>query len=490
MAAVARVLLAATALLVAAASSSSDGGVLFADAQPVIRASWANATYDFTCTQALFGPALPADGLAGVLVRPPGGDRVGCGAYSLPANTTWIVLVDRGDCSFGDKAQRAYAAGAAGVIITNNLDQLVTMTLADDDRALGLQYSAAVFSTLTARQRLDGFLSSAASADDEVTVTLIPSSSSSSPSTLVYRWSPAVLIVMGSMMLVAVISSVFAYRRRRRGMPPPPPRPISRRVLVRLPVRVFAGSAAESSSVRCVCVSFVSVCPCFAVSLSLFACLLPRGVLGLTRVGRVSSWLTTPTSVRASPALSASRISLLETNCARFRAVMRCDGALAFRYSAYTAVPVQFHKDCIDPWLSGRSSSCPMCKASVMPRRHSRGTVFPSPGEPTHAPAPSEAGERRGSTDSVDTTTMDSDENVIELEEIVLAPGADVPVADAPAVVVIATTVAPPALFIAPPAAALVATNVVAAPTETAVLDPEAAVGHAPVVGAAMPPAR
>jgi hypothetical protein len=46
----------------------------------------------------------------------------GCSAYSNPAELAGrVVLVDRGECTFVEKALRAQAAGAIGIIVANNV---------------------------------------------------------------------------------------------------------------------------------------------------------------------------------------------------------------------------------------------------------------------------------------------------------------------------------------------------------------------------------
>ncbi len=73
---------------------------------------------------ASFGPLLKMQAAAGTVVAPldGAGSPQGCAAYSAGANLGGkIVLVDRGTCTFAAKVLNAQNAGAAAVIIANNL---------------------------------------------------------------------------------------------------------------------------------------------------------------------------------------------------------------------------------------------------------------------------------------------------------------------------------------------------------------------------------
>ncbi|MET0618902.1 MAG: M36 family metallopeptidase [Thermoanaerobaculia bacterium] len=83
-----------------------------------------------------FGPALDTTGVPGTIIvaqdgTAPAGD--GCEAIAaLPANS--IAVIDRGLCGFVVKVKNAQLAGAAGVIIVNNIgtDSIFTMGGADN----------------------------------------------------------------------------------------------------------------------------------------------------------------------------------------------------------------------------------------------------------------------------------------------------------------------------------------------------------------------
>jgi hypothetical protein len=70
---------------------------------------------------ASFGPAVTATGEEGDVAATLPADA--CSALSNPGELTGrIALIDRGDCNFIDKIDRAELAGAIGVIIANNVD--------------------------------------------------------------------------------------------------------------------------------------------------------------------------------------------------------------------------------------------------------------------------------------------------------------------------------------------------------------------------------
>lgn len=74
-------------------------------------------TYD--ATGATWGPALSTTGLTGTLVRANPADA----CTTLQKVTAGsLVLADRGTCNFTDKALNAQTAGAAGIIVANNVD--------------------------------------------------------------------------------------------------------------------------------------------------------------------------------------------------------------------------------------------------------------------------------------------------------------------------------------------------------------------------------
>ncbi|KAF5329514.1 hypothetical protein D9619_009067 [Psilocybe cf. subviscida] len=72
-------------------------------------------------------------------------DREGCETsnYAVPAVTGNIVLIKRGTCTFSDKVARAGAAGAAGVIIYNNVEGTISGTLGEIVNPLGPYVPAA-----------------------------------------------------------------------------------------------------------------------------------------------------------------------------------------------------------------------------------------------------------------------------------------------------------------------------------------------------------
>ncbi|WP_165924711.1 S8 family serine peptidase [Lysobacter sp. N42] len=57
------------------------------------------------------------------------GNTLGCNAYPEDSLTGNIVLVVRGDCSFTQKANNAEAAGAVGMIVSNNTEGTISMSM-------------------------------------------------------------------------------------------------------------------------------------------------------------------------------------------------------------------------------------------------------------------------------------------------------------------------------------------------------------------------
>lgn len=83
---------------------------------------------------ALFGGAIPAGGLAGVLTRArdAGGDSEFDACEPIVSDVAGrIALVDRGICPFAQKASNAQQAGAIAVVIANNVTGLFTAGGAD-----------------------------------------------------------------------------------------------------------------------------------------------------------------------------------------------------------------------------------------------------------------------------------------------------------------------------------------------------------------------
>ncbi|WP_197698385.1 M28 family metallopeptidase [Micromonospora viridifaciens] len=98
----------------------------------------------------------------------PTGSATGCAAADFgPANAGTIVLISRGDCSFGEKATAAHQAGAAAAVIYNNTTGDLNGTLGDTftldfaavgvTQTLGQQLVARVSSGLTLRIKASTF---------------------------------------------------------------------------------------------------------------------------------------------------------------------------------------------------------------------------------------------------------------------------------------------------------------------------------------------
>ena len=87
---------------------------------------------DYPAGYALFGPLSWADVTGAVVYAEP---AEGCDAITNPDEINGnIALIDRGTCSFSVKVKNAQDAGAIGVIIANNKDELVNM--AGDDASI------------------------------------------------------------------------------------------------------------------------------------------------------------------------------------------------------------------------------------------------------------------------------------------------------------------------------------------------------------------
>ncbi|WP_329105453.1 M28 family metallopeptidase [Micromonospora sp. NBC_01699] len=98
----------------------------------------------------------------------PTGDPLGCAAADFgPVNVGTIVLVSRGTCSFGQKATTAAAAGAAAIVMYNNIPGALAGTLGNTftadfgavgvSQALGQELVAQVPAGLTLRIHTDTF---------------------------------------------------------------------------------------------------------------------------------------------------------------------------------------------------------------------------------------------------------------------------------------------------------------------------------------------
>lgn len=96
--------------------------------------SYTNGGPSFLSIQAAFGPALDQTGISGDLVLIEGSalsssacSSCGCGTgqgVGLPPSNLVlgkVVLIDRGDCAFIEKAQSAQLGGASGIIVVNNI---------------------------------------------------------------------------------------------------------------------------------------------------------------------------------------------------------------------------------------------------------------------------------------------------------------------------------------------------------------------------------
>lgn len=95
-----------------------------------------------------YSPNTPVGGLMAALSVPT--DALGCSPTDFPAVQGTIVLIERGVCTFGQKAQNAAAAGARAALIYNTDDTRLSATLGD---APGTVPTAGVTRTVGERLR-------------------------------------------------------------------------------------------------------------------------------------------------------------------------------------------------------------------------------------------------------------------------------------------------------------------------------------------------
>ncbi|KAM6980582.1 E3 ubiquitin-protein ligase RNF128a [Aplochiton taeniatus] len=98
------------------------GAMLYWTAYLGILFSEGNQTVERTCDCGVYGSSSPLKEAFGQVVVP-SFDPLGCGpdpVYSPPTdNTSWIALVKRGNCTFGDKINAAKRQKAAAVVVYN-----------------------------------------------------------------------------------------------------------------------------------------------------------------------------------------------------------------------------------------------------------------------------------------------------------------------------------------------------------------------------------
>eukprot|EP00931_Biecheleriopsis_adriatica_P023617 TRINITY_DN14879_c0_g1_i1.p1 TRINITY_DN14879_c0_g1~~TRINITY_DN14879_c0_g1_i1.p1 ORF type:complete len:521 (+),score=88.58 TRINITY_DN14879_c0_g1_i1:99-1661(+) len=87
----------------------------------------------FAGESASFSAQLPSSDEEFEVHVPPPADRVGCGTYTLPSSRLrTIALVRRGNCTFVQKALNAQAAGAAGILVAFDNEQIFVMGGSND----------------------------------------------------------------------------------------------------------------------------------------------------------------------------------------------------------------------------------------------------------------------------------------------------------------------------------------------------------------------
>src|SRR4051794_41171446 len=84
----------------------------------------------------MFGPRIPEDGLEGHLIplawlHP--NNKHGCSFVPPPGLRDWVVLVERGNCSFIEKVRNMQASGAIAVAVGDNEYNSLVAMKADED---------------------------------------------------------------------------------------------------------------------------------------------------------------------------------------------------------------------------------------------------------------------------------------------------------------------------------------------------------------------
>lgn len=121
-----RRLLARAALTTLVAASLQGGGVNLVEAvlpTGELRLSGGDTAY---AAPAWFGLGLPEEEDASYLpLRVPQGSADGCGDVTVedkPAEGGFVLLVERGNCFFDEKALAAQEAGAEGLVVMNSVE--------------------------------------------------------------------------------------------------------------------------------------------------------------------------------------------------------------------------------------------------------------------------------------------------------------------------------------------------------------------------------
>ncbi|KAI9193730.1 uncharacterized protein BJ171DRAFT_524360 [Polychytrium aggregatum] len=208
-------------------------GTLFQDG--IVWAPTTNISY--TCRFAAFGPSvhhsvddeqLPHGNLFWAATLDPDHRPFGCHAPLLNRTdsnaTQWIALVQRGGCSFSEKVRVMQAAGAAAVIVGNNVPSQPLITMYSTDDASDI-VTPSVFVNHASYEHLVESLKAAEKRHESFAVVLRPE---------VYLGSPLFDFVLLASVLIAfyVIHSVREYLARRRERAPP-------ETVILLPTRIF-----------------------------------------------------------------------------------------------------------------------------------------------------------------------------------------------------------------------------------------------------------
>eukprot|EP01137_Pigoraptor_chileana_P013508 Opistho-2@4740 len=204
----------------------------------VIITTETNVTYTVDSVTATFGPAIPSEGVAGVIYPPTPSDA--CGPVILNITISrWIALIERGGCDYDVKVRNAQHAGAVGVIVWDSTNgDLVAMYGKNTDDIV-------IPSTFISRQ--DGTWLKAVCEQQRATGVM----HDSADPTWIVTWPtfilPFVVIVIVSVFMLAFY---LVYRRNRRSREQQSTL-LAQAEVVTLPVRSFVKGGETDACAIC-----------------------------------------------------------------------------------------------------------------------------------------------------------------------------------------------------------------------------------------------
>lgn len=288
----------------------------------------------FQAYNALFGtPLRPGEQMQGDFVQPPAGQDEGCSAWTLTeaaGDAGCVAVIARGSCPFGDKLRHALGAGCHSAVVYDHIpgsDVLVNMALSDEESRLGLSYAFGAF--VSYRSGIDILqLAEQADAGRRPFVRIEATSDEAKSSDGAgWMWNVHLRMTAALGIIVAVTCFSFmtlyvVYARRSRHQPPRPPPATRPEDLNAIPTRVFGDQEAD-----------------------------------LVR--------------RDEPreAGSGDDDDVCERDRSEYGSRLTCAICLDdFEVgTVLRTLPCshEFHIECLDPWLTKRSRSCPLCKHDI-----------------------------------------------------------------------------------------------------------------------------